>query len=169
MLVTASSRLFISEVEFGFLRDCLRPVCGLHFVSFSIALVVFVRSAITMTTAADDTWQVGMQFPSMKEARDALVRHTLDLNTSFRVEKANSEKYFTACRSGSDCPYKVRMYMSRKTGLVRIQTYEPLHSCPAETHDNWRPPVPTSPDAEGSPPQPKSPEQVRNGSIDIFP
>lgn len=121
-----------------------------------------------MTTApAADSWHVGMQFPSMKEARDALVRHTLDLKTSFRVEKANSEKYFTACRSGPDCPYKVRMYMSRKTGLVRIQTYEPLHSCTPETHDNWRPPLPTGLEAESaSPSQPKSPEQVRNGSID---
>ena len=121
-----------------------------------------------MATAPADSWHVGMQFKSMKEARDALVRHTLDLHASFRVEKANSEKYFTACRSGSDCPYKVRMYTSRKTGLVRIQTYEPLHTCSSDTHDNWRPPVPTAPEAEGSSPmQPKSAERVRNGSIDI--
>ncbi|KAK1150209.1 hypothetical protein N8T08_000111 [Aspergillus melleus] len=116
-----------------------------------------------MATAPADSWHVGMQFNSMKEARDALVRHSLDLHASFRVEKANSEKYFTACRSGSDCPYKVRMYTSRKTGLVRIQTYEPLHTCSSDTHDSWRPPVPTAPEAEGSTlVQPKSSEQVRN-------
>lgn len=81
---------------------------------------------------------LGAEFTNMETARKTLLHHTIAANQSFHVDKANRDKYFVSCRAGPSCPFKIRIYTSRKTGRPYVQTCVTAHRCPPETHLGWK-------------------------------
>ncbi|KAG2019078.1 hypothetical protein GB937_005369 [Aspergillus fischeri] len=82
-------------------------------------------------------FEVGMIYPSMEEAREALLCHTIAKHESYRVYKSDARRYMTRCRN-RDCNYMVRVSWRKKRCEAFVSMYKP-HTCRPDTHDNWRP------------------------------
>ncbi|XHG07747.1 hypothetical protein AWENTII_013014 [Aspergillus wentii] len=82
-------------------------------------------------------FEAGMIFPSIQEAREALLTHTVAAHESYRVYKSDARRYMTRCRS-RDCDYMVRITWRKKRCEAYVSIYKP-HTCSPDTHDNWRP------------------------------
>lgn len=78
-----------------------------------------------------------MIYPSMEEAREALLCHTIAKHESYRVYKSDARRYMTRCRN-RDCNYMVRVSWRKKRCEAFVSMYKP-HTCSPDTHDNWRP------------------------------
>ncbi|ODH50165.1 hypothetical protein GX48_03721 [Paracoccidioides brasiliensis] len=46
-------------------------------------------------------YTIGTTFPTIKDAREALLRYTVEQHLSFRIVKSDLTRYSLACRSGS--------------------------------------------------------------------
>ncbi|KAF4237542.1 hypothetical protein CNMCM6805_006873 [Aspergillus fumigatiaffinis] len=82
-------------------------------------------------------FEVGMIYPSMEEAREALLCHTIAKHESYRVYKSDARRYMTRCRN-RDCNYMVRVSWRKKRCEAFVSMYKP-HTCSPDTHGNWRP------------------------------
>jgi len=81
---------------------------------------------------------VGMTFPSLAAARDALLCHTVSRGESYKKDKQSATCYRVVCRSSQDCPYRVRFTL--KNGVDWTVTIYTEHTCSPETHKGWRRP-----------------------------
>ncbi|KAF7181442.1 hypothetical protein CNMCM7691_000660 [Aspergillus felis] len=88
-------------------------------------------------SGAGAIFEVGMIYPSMEEAREALLCHTIAKHESYRVYKSDARRYMTRCRS-RDCNYMVRISWRKKRCEAFVSMYRP-HTCSPDTHGNWRP------------------------------
>jgi hypothetical protein len=82
-------------------------------------------------------FEVGLIFPSMDDAREALLCHTIARHESYRVYKSDARRYMTRCRN-RDCNYMVRISWRKRRCEAFVSMYKP-HTCSPDTHENWRP------------------------------
>lgn len=78
----------------------------------------------------------GSRFPTMNDARDALLNHIANRGESYVVDKSERERYTVRCRAGAACPFYVRIGWRRKEQRACVSVYRP-HTCSPDTHQNW--------------------------------
>lgn len=86
-----------------------------------------------MTT---NPYTIGTTFPTIQDARKAILRYTVEQSLSYRIVKSDMTRYSLACRAES-CTFHLYCNYSRKKKLVIVSVYKP-HTCPPETHENWK-------------------------------
>lgn len=105
----------------------------------------------------EDSFALGDTFPTMKEARQALQRHTEIQGLPYKVKKAESSRYIAVCRSDNQCNFYIRIHWSTKEQNAVVSTYR-RHTCHAvetQVQDNRIPtPAPPSPLANIPDPHP---------------
>jgi hypothetical protein len=79
---------------------------------------------------------VGMTFPSLNAAKDALLRHTVERGESYFTHKRAANCFITKCRS-ENCPYRIRFTL--KKGEDWTITVYTEHTCSPDTHRSWKP------------------------------
>jgi MuDR family transposase len=79
---------------------------------------------------------VGMTFPSLNAAKDALLRHTVERGESYFTHKRAANCFITKCRS-EDCSY--RICFTLKKGEDWTITVYTEHTCSPDTHRGWKP------------------------------
>src|SRR6267378_1382714 len=83
-----------------------------------------------------DPYTKGTSFESLEAAKDALLRHTVARGLSYKVlrsDKARS-RYLVSCLSS--CSFQIRIGPNASGGVMTTAVVP--HSCPPETHSNWR-------------------------------
>ncbi|KKZ63580.1 hypothetical protein EMCG_02117 [[Emmonsia] crescens] len=86
-----------------------------------------------MTT---NPYTIGTTFPTIQDARKAILRYTVEQSLSYRIVKSDMTRYSLACRAES-CTFHLYCNYSRKKKLVIVSVYKP-HTCAPETHENWK-------------------------------
>ncbi|PGH16966.1 hypothetical protein AJ79_01350 [Helicocarpus griseus UAMH5409] len=72
---------------------------------------------LSVHTMTASPYTIGTTFPTIQDARDAVLRYTVDQKLSYRIVKSDATR--------------------RKKKLVIVSVYRP-HTCPPETHENWK-------------------------------
>jgi hypothetical protein len=90
----------------------------------------------TRSLEGPDPYACGSSFPNLEDAKDALVRFTVAQGLSYRKLSQDKRRYIVVCRS-ENCQFRLRLSIL-KSGYVRTTVSTP-HSCPPETHLNWKP------------------------------
>jgi transposase len=83
-----------------------------------------------------DPYMIGSSFATLEAAKDALIRYTLARGLSYKVRSSEKRRYIVLCRS-NNCPFRIRINTTDSGAKVTIS--EP-HTCPVDTHYDWRPP-----------------------------
>jgi hypothetical protein len=78
---------------------------------------------------------VGMTFPSLDAAKEALLRHTVSHGESYKKYKQTATCYIVICCT-KDCPYCIWFTLKKADWVITIYTE---HTCSSETHSGWRP------------------------------
>ncbi|KMP00240.1 hypothetical protein DIZ76_012146 [Coccidioides immitis] len=83
-------------------------------------------------------YALGTSFPTMQEAREAILHYTIAQNLSYTVSRADSTRYIIKCRCAT-CPFRLRITMKKnKDDQQAVVTVSRPHNCPPEVHKGWR-------------------------------
>ena len=94
-----------------------------------------------MPTEMSISLAVGMTFPSLEIAKDALLRHTVSRGESYKKHKQTSACYIVVCRSkNQNCPYRIRFTLKKgKNDGDWVLTVYNKHTCNPKIHYEWQP------------------------------
>ncbi|EEP75591.1 predicted protein [Uncinocarpus reesii 1704] len=81
-------------------------------------------------------YAIGTTFPTMQEAREAILHHTISQNLSYSVSRADATRYIIKCRC-STCPFRLRVTLRKGDGQAVVTVSRP-HNCSPEVHKGWR-------------------------------
>ena len=81
-------------------------------------------------------FEVGNEYPTLKDAQQALLLHIANQKLSYRVKKCEASRYIAVCRGDKNCTFYVRISWRNKHQDAIVSTYNP-HTCNQETHENW--------------------------------
>lgn len=96
----------------------------------------FTGATVPTAPLLPSPYAIGTTFPSMQEAREALLHYTIAHNLSYTVSRADSVRYIIKCRSNT-CPFRLRVTL-RKSDNRAVVTVSRPHNCPPEIHKGWR-------------------------------